>query len=197
MLESAGIPVWRDTADLWPGKDWRARIRDAITRYALVFILVSPAIVLRARRATSARNSCPLLTRCVYVGRIIHGWYLYGPTNCDVPDFELGAGRTLASIQRADLFGPSRDLAAGRLVAAVQRLLRQPPSACNWIVKANPRLWLRSRSGFDFPTVDCLYYGQRAYGNGAGAKSGGTTWYFLQGTGDGWAWGNSAYLQLV
>lgn len=38
MLEAAAIPVWRDTASLWPGEDWRARIRDAITRDALVFI---------------------------------------------------------------------------------------------------------------------------------------------------------------
>src|ERR1051326_6358918 len=38
-LEAAGIPVWRDTASLWPGEDWRARIRSAITRDALVFIV--------------------------------------------------------------------------------------------------------------------------------------------------------------
>ena len=43
--------------------------------------------------------------------------------DCDVPDFELGAGRTLASIHRADLFGAHRDQATERLVAAVQRLL--------------------------------------------------------------------------
>jgi len=37
-LEAAGVPVWRDTADLWPGEDWRAKIRSAITDNALVFI---------------------------------------------------------------------------------------------------------------------------------------------------------------
>ena len=37
-LETAGIPVWRDTADLWPGEDWKAKIRQAITANALVFI---------------------------------------------------------------------------------------------------------------------------------------------------------------
>jgi hypothetical protein len=31
MLEAAGVRVWRDTADLWPGEDWRAKIRHAIT----------------------------------------------------------------------------------------------------------------------------------------------------------------------
>ena len=38
VLEAAGIPVWRDTARLWPGEDWRAKIRQAITDNALVFI---------------------------------------------------------------------------------------------------------------------------------------------------------------
>jgi isopentenyl diphosphate isomerase/L-lactate dehydrogenase-like FMN-dependent dehydrogenase len=38
-LEEAGIRVWRDTADLWPGEDWRARIRREITGNALAFIV--------------------------------------------------------------------------------------------------------------------------------------------------------------
>src|SRR5260370_14044575 len=38
ILEDAGIRVWRDTADLWPGQDWRMRIRGAITRDALAFL---------------------------------------------------------------------------------------------------------------------------------------------------------------
>jgi hypothetical protein len=38
LLESAGVEVWRDTKDLWPGDTWRAKIRQAITDDALVFI---------------------------------------------------------------------------------------------------------------------------------------------------------------
>jgi len=38
ILEAAGIPVWRDTANLWPGENWSVKIKDAITRDALVFI---------------------------------------------------------------------------------------------------------------------------------------------------------------
>ena len=37
-LESAGIRVWRDIDDLRPGEDWRAKIREAISQGALVFI---------------------------------------------------------------------------------------------------------------------------------------------------------------
>jgi hypothetical protein len=38
-LEAAGVPVWRDATRLWPGDDWRTKIRRAITDDALVFII--------------------------------------------------------------------------------------------------------------------------------------------------------------
>jgi len=38
VLEAAGVRVWRDKSDLWPGEDWREKIRRAITADALVFI---------------------------------------------------------------------------------------------------------------------------------------------------------------
>src|SRR5205823_4175530 len=44
--------------------------------------------------------------------------------DCDIPDLDLGAGRTLASIQRVDLFGDRRDVGIARLVTQVLRLLR-------------------------------------------------------------------------
>jgi hypothetical protein len=37
-LKAAGVRVWRDTAGLWPGVDWRVKIWDAITHDALVSI---------------------------------------------------------------------------------------------------------------------------------------------------------------
>ena len=38
LLSGAGIPVWRDTAELQPGDDWRARIRQAVIEDARVFL---------------------------------------------------------------------------------------------------------------------------------------------------------------
>jgi hypothetical protein len=38
FLASAGIPVWRDTGNLWPGEDWRQKIREAITVGSFAFI---------------------------------------------------------------------------------------------------------------------------------------------------------------
>ena len=42
---------------------------------------------------------------------------------CPVPDWSLGAGRTLAWLQRVDLFGERREEQMSRLVAAVQQVL--------------------------------------------------------------------------
>jgi len=56
ILQAAGIPVWRDTADLWPGEDWRARIRSAINDNALVFLACFSATSLAPKRATRTRK---------------------------------------------------------------------------------------------------------------------------------------------
>ena len=115
--------MWRDTAFLWPGENWRAKIQDAITRDAFVFIAC-----FSSRSVTRQRNyqneELNLAIDQLRLRRPDDAWLI--PVrfdDCDLPDLQLGAGRTLASIQRADLFGPNRDLAAQRLVAAVQRLL--------------------------------------------------------------------------
>ena len=42
---------------------------------------------------------------------------------CRIPAWDIGGGRTLASIQRADLFGNHFRGAAERLVAAILRIL--------------------------------------------------------------------------
>jgi hypothetical protein len=49
--------------------------------------------------------------------------------DCDVPDVDIGGGRSLASIQRADLFGDHSDQGITKLVTAVLRILRGHSSA--------------------------------------------------------------------
>jgi hypothetical protein len=124
-LEAAGISVWRDTANLWPGEDWRRKIRDAITNNALVFIACFSSH--SAARAKSYQNEELLLAIDQLRQRRPDDPWLIPVRfdDCPVPEFDLGAGRTLASIQRVDLFGEHRDVAMARLVAAVQRLLGQ------------------------------------------------------------------------
>jgi hypothetical protein len=124
-LEAEGIPVWRDTASLWPGEDWRARIREAITREALVFIACFSSHS-AARRKSHQNEELMLAIERLRLRRPDVPWLM--PVrfdDCDVPDLELGAGRTLTSLQRADLFGESRDMAVRRLIEAILRLLHQ------------------------------------------------------------------------
>jgi WD40 repeat protein len=45
-------------------------------------------------------------------------------SDCDIPEIDIGMGRTLRSIQRADLFGDREEENATRLVKSVLRILR-------------------------------------------------------------------------
>jgi hypothetical protein len=126
LLTAAGIRVWRDMADLLPGEDWRAKIRDAITRDALVFIACFSSRS-AARRKSYMNEELLLAVEQLRLRQPHDPWLI--PVrfdDCRIPNLELGPGRTLNSIQWVNLYGASRDEAGARLVAAVQRLLREP-----------------------------------------------------------------------
>jgi hypothetical protein len=126
MLESAGIPVWRDTANLWPGEDWRAKIRHAISDNALVFIACFSRASL-ARRKSFQNEELALAIEQLRLRPPEEPWLI--PVrfdDCEIPDRDIGAGRTLTSIQRADLFGDRLNEDAARLTAVVLRILGLP-----------------------------------------------------------------------
>ena len=56
-LESAGVPVWRDTVNLWPGEAGGTRSGRRSTATLWCSSPVSPAAASRGARATSTRNS--------------------------------------------------------------------------------------------------------------------------------------------
>lgn len=122
-LEAAGIRVWRDTRDLWPGEDWRQKIREAVTADALAFIaFISEASCVRTR---SYQNEELLLAieelRLRPPGR---PWLIpVRLDDCSMPSCDLGGGRTLDSLQRVDLFGDDWEVRVERLVAAVLRIV--------------------------------------------------------------------------
>jgi hypothetical protein len=122
-LEAAGILVWRDTADLWPGENWRVKIRRAITDDALAFIACFSTKSL-ARKKSYQNEELVLAVEQLRQRRPDDPWLI--PVrfdDCDIPDFDIGGGRTLASIQRADLFGDRYGEGVARLVAAILRIL--------------------------------------------------------------------------
>ena len=134
-LEAGGIPVWRDTANLWPGEDWRAKIRQAITDDALVFIACFSRASL-TRLKTYQNEELILAIEQLRLRRPDDRWLIpVRLDECDIPDRDIGGGRTLASIQRADLFGDHSSQGVTRLIATILRILGRstspapPPSA--------------------------------------------------------------------
>lgn len=125
-LEAAGVSVWRDTADLWPGEDWRMKIRRAITDDALAFIACFSSRSI-ARRKSYQNEELLLAIEQLRLRRPDDIWLIpVRLDDCDIPDLDLGGGRTLGSIQRVDLFGDKRDIGIARLVTAVLGILGQP-----------------------------------------------------------------------
>jgi hypothetical protein len=123
-LQSAGVRVWRDTADLWPGEDWRAKIRQAIRDDALVFIACfSQRSITRSR--SYQNEELALAIEELRSRRPGDPWLIpVRFSDCDIPEIDIGMGRTLRSIQRADLFGDREEENATRLVKSVSRILR-------------------------------------------------------------------------
>ena len=126
-LEAAGVPVWRDTASIWPGQDWRAKIRSAITDNALVFIACFSRASL-GRRKSYQNEELALAIEQLRLRPPEIPWLI--PVRfdeCDIPDRDIGGGRILSSIQRADLSGDRFDEGAARLLATVQRIFGADP----------------------------------------------------------------------
>ncbi len=124
-LEAAGIPVWRDTASLWPGEDWRVNIRRAIVEDALAFIACFSYRSL-GRDKSYQNEELVLAIDQLRLRRPDVPWLI--PVRfdeCAIPDRDLGGGRTLASIQSADLFGDRIAEGTARLVTAVRRILER------------------------------------------------------------------------
>jgi TIR domain-containing protein len=124
ILQGAGIRVWRDTADLWPGEDWRLKIRRAITDDALVFLACFSRNSL-ARQKSYQNEELALAVSQIRLRAPGEPWLI--PVrfdDCTIPDIDIGGGRSLGSIQRADLLGHQFDDGAARLAVAIQRILR-------------------------------------------------------------------------
>jgi hypothetical protein len=126
-LEKAGVRVWRDTADLWPGEDWRVKIRHAITDDTLIFLACFSQWSF-ARKRSYQNEELALVIEQMRRRPPGEPWLI--PVrfdDCDIPDFDIGGGRSLAYIQRADLFGDNFDGEAARLNAAILRILGRQP----------------------------------------------------------------------
>jgi hypothetical protein len=123
VLEAAQIPYWRDRTSLGPGDAWKAKIRDAIRSGSLVFL----ACFSDNSRAKAKSHMNEELTLAVeeYRKRAPGSTWLI-PVRFDsgnVPEWDLGAGRTLSDLNYADLFGPRYAPAAASLVTTIHSVM--------------------------------------------------------------------------
>jgi hypothetical protein len=126
-LESASIRVWRDTTSLWPGQDWRVQIRRAIEDNALAFVACFSGNS-ESRHVSYQNEELVLAIEQLRIRRPDSEWLIpVRLDECEIPDLDIGAGRTLRSIQRVDIFGAQQERALMVLVEAVQRILDPPP----------------------------------------------------------------------
>jgi hypothetical protein len=122
-LEAASVAVWRDTLSLWPGQDWKDAIRQAINSDSVVFVACF-SLASVARNKTYQREELLLALDQLRQRRPGEPWLI--PVRfdaCEIPDLDIGAGRTLASIQRVDLFGADYEKNVARLTLAVEKIL--------------------------------------------------------------------------
>ncbi len=124
LLEGAGLRVWRDTANLWPGQDWRMQIRRAITKDTLIFLACfsKASLALVKSRQNEEINLAldELRQRRPEVPWLIPVRF----DDCKIPDWDLGGARTLTSLYHVDLFDDQDDLKAQRLISGIKHLLQ-------------------------------------------------------------------------
>ncbi|WP_157002153.1 toll/interleukin-1 receptor domain-containing protein [Agromyces laixinhei] len=124
-LEAAGLSVWRDTMDLWPGDDWELKIREAIKAGSLVFVgCFSTAL---DSRDVSYQHAELSVAAEEYRKRPVGTNWLMTVRfdECTVPPVDLGGGRRLnETIQRTDLFGAGYLPNLSRLVATIVRVVQ-------------------------------------------------------------------------
>lgn len=123
VLEAAQIPYWRDRKDLGPGDAWKAKIREAIRGGSLVFL----ACFSDNSRAKAKSHMNEELTLAVEEYRKMppgRTWLI--PVRFDsgdVPEWDLGAGRTLSDLNYSDLFGHEYAPQAASLVTTIHGVM--------------------------------------------------------------------------
>ena len=126
FLEANGVPVWRDTARLWPGEDWNDKIREAIAADSLAFIACFSRNS-ETKQKSYQRDELRLAIKQLHLRSPDRPYLL--PVRFDaypIPDWEIGPGRTLRSLQWVDLYGKQWPANAEKLLEGIQHIL-QPP----------------------------------------------------------------------
>jgi hypothetical protein len=121
-LADAGIAVWRDTAELRPGDDWKARVRRAIANDALAFVACFSRQSLSQGKSFMNDELLDAVDQLRLRGHDQPWIFPVRFDDCVIPEISLGGGRTLSSIQWIDLFGDRYEQNIKSLVDAILRI---------------------------------------------------------------------------
>ena len=122
IFAANGILVWRSESSLRPGDERETRIRNAIEHQSIVFLACFSTR--STARRTSYQNAELLIAIDELRSRRPDGSWLIPVRldDCQIPELLIGGGRTLASIQRTDLFGSRMARNRERLVARIREI---------------------------------------------------------------------------
>ncbi|CDO89950.1 hypothetical protein AWC29_00060 [Mycobacterium triplex] len=127
VLTAADIPHWRDRSALGPGDMWKTKIREAIQSDALCF-LACFSNEYHAKDKSYQNEELILAAEEFRLRPPGRTWLI--PVrfdDCEIPEIELGAGRTLRDLNYVDLFGDSYALRAIQLIEAIKKVMGDPP----------------------------------------------------------------------
>ena len=102
-LNSFGIEVWRDRKDIDPGTFWEEAIRKAIQEGAFFIACFSKEY--RGRKTTYMNAELTLAIEELRLRHTDQAWFIPVKLNeCEIPDRDIGAGKTLRSLQVVALY---------------------------------------------------------------------------------------------
>ncbi|NAZ84588.1 toll/interleukin-1 receptor domain-containing protein [Kineococcus indalonis] len=136
LLEKAGIPVWRDQRKLRPGMDWKQEIVTAIRSGAFAFLPCFSKEL--SERDKTVMNEELTIAVEEFRSRAPGKPWMF-PVRLDdtpLPYWDLGAGRTLETLQYVDLFGDNYAEEAVRLVTAVRAAMGLDTAAAVDVTRA-------------------------------------------------------------
>ena len=118
-LEAAGVRVWHDLSVL-PGDDWRSTVRSAITDDAFVFVACFSSLTVASKESHQDTEELNLALEQLRRRLPSERWFIpVRLDSCRIPDLDIGGGRTLRSIQPADVFGERADAEIKRLIDVI------------------------------------------------------------------------------
>ena len=124
-LTAAGVRVWRDIDELLGGQDLLGTLRQAISGDAFVFVACFSTASI-ARKKSYQNAELTLAIEEMRQRRFDLPWLIpVRLEDCEVPDRDIGGGRTLRSLLWIDLFGPGQAKQTERLVKSVLSILGQ------------------------------------------------------------------------